>query len=66
MIKPGMVLGLTSKPQEVIAVAADEDQSLRTRVAKDFFIGCVTGNTVRKDQDAIGCAAARAFSSIVL
>jgi len=36
----GMVSGLTSKRQKVIAVAADEDQSMRTSVAKDFFIGC--------------------------
>jgi hypothetical protein len=36
----GMVSGPTSKREKVIAVAADEDQSLRTRVAKDFFIGC--------------------------
>jgi hypothetical protein len=36
----GMVSGLTSKRQKVIAVAADEDQSLRTSVAKDLFIGC--------------------------
>jgi len=36
----GMVSDLTSKRQKVIAVAADEDQSLRTSVAKDLFIGC--------------------------
>jgi hypothetical protein len=35
----GMVSGLTSKRQKVIAVAADEDQSLRTGVAKDLFMG---------------------------
>jgi hypothetical protein len=35
-----MVSGLTSKRQKVIAVAADEDQSLRTSMAKDLFIGC--------------------------
>ena len=33
----GMISGLTSK---VIAVAADEDQSLRTSMAKDLFVGC--------------------------
>jgi hypothetical protein len=31
---------LTSKRQKVIAAAADEDQSLRTSMAKDLFIGC--------------------------
>jgi hypothetical protein len=36
----GMVSGLTSKRQKVIAVAADEDQSWRTSMAKDLFIGC--------------------------
>jgi hypothetical protein len=36
----GMISGLTSKRQEVIAVAADEDQSLRTSMAKDLFSGC--------------------------
>ena len=36
----GMVSGLTSKRQKVIAVAADEDQSLRTSMAKDLFVGC--------------------------
>ena len=36
----GMISGLTSKRQEVIAVAADEDQSLRTSMAKDLFVGC--------------------------
>jgi hypothetical protein len=36
----GMVLGLTRKSQKVIAVAADQDQSLRTSVSKDLFIGC--------------------------
>ena len=36
----GMVSGLTSQRQKVIAVAAGEDQSLRTRVAKDIFIEC--------------------------
>jgi hypothetical protein len=35
----GMVSGLTSKRQKMIAVAADEDQSLQTGVAKDLFIG---------------------------
>jgi hypothetical protein len=36
----GMVSGLTSKRQKVIAVAADEHQSLQSSVAKNFFIGC--------------------------
>ena len=36
----GMVSGLTSKRQKVIAAAADEDQSLRTSMAKDLFIAC--------------------------
>ena len=44
----GMDFGLTSKRQKVIAVAADEDQSLRTGVAKTSSSDAVTGNTVRK------------------
>ena len=47
MIKPGWSLGPTGKRQEVIVVAADEDQSLRTNVAKDL-LECPAANVMMK------------------
>jgi hypothetical protein len=36
----GLSLRSSGERQEVITVAADQDQALRTRILKNFFIGC--------------------------
>lgn len=36
----GLFLRLPGERQKVITVAADEDESLRTSIAKNLFVGC--------------------------